>query len=172
MQAGFKLFESHFHGPPSGIGIEDFARAFSFEIGHNQFDFLRPFVLPSLREYDCDITNCFQLRAANEDPIVPAPLIWRVRSDPSITRLGQMPGQVAQMRAVFQFPRACESESEAPLQTLDKPQIGLGGKASIRHHDYAPAPCGRSEAAQHLSKENVLMPFAFGIKHFTTDRYA
>ena len=76
------------------------------------------------------------------------------------------------MRAIFQFPGACESEDEAPLQSLDQPQIGLGGKARIRHHNYPSTPDGRLEAAQHLSKEDVLMPFAFGIEHFTTDRHS
>jgi len=55
------------------------------------------------------------------------------------------------------------------LQAQDHPQIGLGVKTCVSHYDHALTPSGRLEAAQHLTKEDVLTPFAFGIKRFTSD---
>src|SRR5262249_23030251 len=96
---------------------------------------------PSVRRLFARMTvtspRVFTCARRSVDPLVPAPLLGRGGSDSSILRLGQIFGPGAQLRAVFQVPGARESEDEAPLQALDQPQIGLGGKARIRHHDHA-----------------------------------
>src|SRR5262249_24425481 len=78
--------------------------------------------------------------------------------------------QVAEARPVPQFPGACQRKDEAPVQSLDQPQIGPGGKARGGQYDHALAPGWGLEATRHLGKEDVLMSFALGIEHFTSDR--
>jgi hypothetical protein len=71
--------------------------------------------------------------------------------------------QVPQVFTIRKFPRPGHSKDIRIFVLGDQPQGLVGGKTRISDHHDLPRPCWGHKIFQHLSKKDVLMPFAMGV---------
>ena len=84
MQPTFKFFNCDFDTPTSRIYAEDRPRARLGEIGHDDFDALRPIVTPFLGQDDRDIAQIMERGAVGKDPVGAAVLVIRFMAGAAI----------------------------------------------------------------------------------------
>src|SRR5207237_547437 len=70
METALQLLYRQLHPPTPGVHAENRPRARLGEIGHENFDALRPIVTPFLGQDNRDIAQIMERRAPEKDPVV------------------------------------------------------------------------------------------------------